>query len=111
MATITQLTRFDLARSELLTLSDIQDHVLSCGRGELWITIDGDRRDIILTPGETWRIESRVPVVISALRASTMSLLHPPAGASFKERILNLVNAVSRREFPPLAGFPSPTIR
>lgn len=111
MATITQETRFDLAKSELLTLSDIPEHVLSCGSGELWVTIDGDRRDIILAPGESWKIESRVPVVITALRASTLSLLHPQAGASRTARMANFMNGLSRWAFPPLASFPSQMIR
>ncbi|MCX7172950.1 MAG: DUF2917 domain-containing protein [Proteobacteria bacterium] len=106
-----QETRFDLAKSELFALSDIQDHVLSCGSGELWITVDGDRRDIILAPGESLRIESRVPVVITALRASTLNLLHPQAAASWKARMFGVLNALSRWKFPPLASFPSPMIR
>lgn len=35
--------------------------------GSLWITQHGDRRDIILEPGETFRIESNSPVLIGAL--------------------------------------------
>lgn len=111
MATITQETRFDLAKSELITLSEIPDHVLNCKRGELWITVDGDRRDIILAPGESWRIESRETVVITALKASTLNVAHCQAYAPRMAGARSLLVSLLQWEVPPLSSFPSPLIR
>jgi hypothetical protein len=111
MATITQETRFDLLKSELVTLSDARGHVLDCESGELWITLDGDSRDIILGPGQGYRIESDKPVLVSALKSSSLKLRHcqcfGPRAAGAKSLLVSLLNW----EFPPLAAFPSPLIR
>lgn len=74
MATITQHTCFELALRELVTLADARGHVLACESGELWITIDGDGRDIILGPGQSHRIGTAAPVVVSAVRPATLSV-------------------------------------
>lgn len=111
MATLTQETCFDLAKSELITLTEIQDHVLSCSSGELWITVEGDSQDIILAPGQQWQATSRRPVVISALKASALNVAYRedftprrPGTGSMLVSLLNL-------KFPPLAEFSSTLIR
>jgi hypothetical protein len=107
MATITQETRFELARRELVTLADARDQVLTCDSGELWITVDGDRRDIILGPGESYRIERAAPVVVSATRAATLTVAHTQAFAPRGSMLASLLNW----RFPPLAAFASALIR
>ncbi len=74
MATVVQETRFDLLKNELVTLSGARGHVLDCLGGMAWVTLDGDSRDVILGPGETFRIESDAPVVVSALKPSALKL-------------------------------------
>jgi len=111
MATITQEIRFDLGKNELVKLSDARDEVLNCTGGELWVTIDGDRRDIILTPGERWRIETPAPVVIMALKASTLTVAHRQASRPRLANVRDHLVALLRWRCPPLAAFPSPLIR
>lgn len=113
MATITQETRFDLARNELVRLTNARDQTLNCTGGELWITIDGDRRDIILTAGERWRIETRAPVLIMALKASTstLAMANRQATRPCLADVRNRLAALLRWRCPPLAAFPCPTIR
>jgi hypothetical protein len=112
MATITQETRLDLARHELVTVSDAREHTLRCNTGELWITLDQDQRDIILGAGETWRIDNNGPVAISALRDSTLSLCRrQPFGDRVMGRARNVLVSLLNWEFPPLASFPSTLIR
>ncbi len=42
---------------------------LSVVRGQAWITIDGDPRDIVLEPGSQFVVDSDQPVLIYALNA------------------------------------------
>ena len=35
-------------------------------RGELWITVDGEARDVVLQPGDCFAFADRTPAVISA---------------------------------------------
>jgi hypothetical protein len=111
MATITQETCFDLLKNELVTLSAARGHALDCLGGEAWITLDGDSRDVIVGPGQTYDIESDAPVVVSALKPSTLKLRRRqcfgPRAAGARSLLVSLLNW----EFPPLAAFPSPLIR
>lgn len=77
MARIVQETRFELADRELLALERVEGHVLACRSGELWITLDGSQEDIILGPGQSWRVTSNAPVVVSALQPSLLVTTHP----------------------------------
>ncbi|MCZ7654738.1 MAG: DUF2917 domain-containing protein [Rhodocyclaceae bacterium] len=72
MAKIVQETRIEMAARELLALGCIGDHELACNSGELWITVDGMQEDIILGPGERWRVTGNTPVVVSALKPSLL---------------------------------------
>lgn len=105
MALITQVTRCELSRRELLTLADVEDHVVACESGELWITLDGDRRDVLLAAGERWRVPGKESVVVSALQASVFRV-ERPAAVETGLPLFRLGHA-----FPPLALFPSPLIR
>lgn len=111
MATLVQDTRFELAGRELVVLSEARDHELLCHDGELWITFDGDRRDLILGPGQSHRIDSRAPVVVSALKASTVSVRYAQPGDARTRSGRRLLFSLLHWEFPPLAAFPSPLIR
>lgn len=111
MATITQETRFELFRDELITLSDAKNHVVSCNSGQLWITLDGERQDIILAPGETYRIDSAATVSISALQAATLEVRHQEAFGPRASGARRLLVSLLNWEFPALASFPSTLIR
>lgn len=112
MAVITQETRFDLAKHEAVTLTAARDHALRCDAGELWITVEGDRRDHILRPGDCLRVEWDAPVIVSALRDSTLKASHrAPFGARTMGHARKVLVSLLNWEFPPLASFPSTMIR
>lgn len=106
MALITQVTRCELARRELLSIADARGDLIRCSTGELWITLDGDRRDVVLPAGASWRVEGDGPVVVSALQPSAFSVERHQAAFTTGLPPFRL-----GRGFPPLALFPSPLIR
>lgn len=106
MAQITQVTHCELARRELLSISDARGDLICCNTGELWITVDGDRRDVVLPAGASWRIEGDGAVVVSALQPSAFSVERHEAPVATGLPLFRL-----GRAFPPLALFPSPLIR
>lgn len=112
MAIITQETRFDLTKHEAVTLTAARDHLLRCDSGELWITVEGDRRDHILGPGDRLRVDRDVPVIVSALKDSVLQACHrTPFGARTMGRARSVLVSLLNWEFPPLASFPSTMIR
>ncbi len=49
---------------------------VECLHGSLWLTIDGDRRDIVLEPGQGFTLERRdAGVIVSALDSSAFLVL------------------------------------
>lgn len=59
-----------LLRRELFTLDPERELQLSCLDGVLWITIEGDIRDHVLTPGDGLPLPAGGRVVIQAIRDS-----------------------------------------
>ena len=49
--------------------------------GALWVTIDNDRRDIILSGGEGFRVDDSGDALISALDDARFVLLDPVAAS------------------------------
>lgn len=72
---------FDIGTRDALSLWDAQGSELTACRGSIWITQTGDRRDIVLAPGESILIERPGHVVVSALDASARVFMRRPAPA------------------------------
>lgn len=114
MAEITQETRYQLARRELLALEHAEGHLLACASGELWITVPGRQEDIILKAGESWRVDAAGAVVASALQPSLLVATHPQAAGPriatrpMAESILLLLQRWKHR---PLASYSSTQLR
>lgn len=56
-----------LARRDVLRLGDACGLQLASAGGTLWVTVDGETRDIVLRPGESVRIASHADTVVSPL--------------------------------------------
>jgi hypothetical protein len=50
-------------------LRDALNTRLTSLRGVAWITVDGDRRDIVLEPGDTFVVDSDQQVLVHALHS------------------------------------------
>lgn len=90
MNDIRQVRHIQIGLRELLVIDDARDQLLTCESGELWITQDGDRRDLILPAGQSWRIDRSGPLVLSAFKPAVATL-----------------DMAKRWRFPPLASFPA----
>lgn len=67
MLTDTPRTRLLLQRGQTSRLPEAHAACLRSAAGTLWITIDHDRRDIVLEPGQCFTVQSGEAVTISAL--------------------------------------------
>ena len=64
-----------LARRQAVTLTQAKGSEIRCLRGSLWITQDGDPRDIVLEAGESFTVDRRGPAIVWALRASSVEMV------------------------------------
>jgi hypothetical protein len=106
-----QAQRTSLAKRELVVIEDAGEHLLRCETGELWLTFDGDRRDVILTAGKSWAVTRRGPVVISAFEPSVLAVTHRPSCqptcAPSHQGAESILHLIRRWRFPALASFPA----
>lgn len=54
-----------LANDEVISLDRIGGRTLRCTSGRLWVTIEGDSKDYLLTPNQTVAIPTLGRVVVS----------------------------------------------
>jgi hypothetical protein len=52
-------------------------HRIECLSGALWITHDGDRRDITLSAGERHVVDRDAPLLVFALEAAVFRIVAP----------------------------------
>jgi hypothetical protein len=77
----TRKARVPLSVGKLARLANACNTRLTCLRGQAWITIDGESRDIVLEPGQQFVIDSNRRVVIHPLRAGKLMELEIDASA------------------------------
>jgi len=55
-----------LAKNQVLALPSAEGACVTSDAGIVWITQDGDPRDIVLAPGETFCLERGTPTLVQA---------------------------------------------
>ena len=86
----------NLERSQTVELLDAADAVAAVTAGCLWVTMDGDQRDIVLRAGDRWTVERNGRTLIHAHVPSTVRLTMPRSrvAPSIRKRVMS---AVQRR--------------
>lgn len=73
--------RLDLCRNQLVRLTDARGTRVDCVAGSVWITVDGELRDVVLSPGGSFVVDSRAPVLVHAVDDATTVALQAPRSA------------------------------
>lgn len=68
MDTVMHDGRRTMQQRQVVRLGDASGLRVACEQGTLWITIDGELRDIVLEPGEGVTIASHADTLVQALR-------------------------------------------
>lgn len=68
--------RLGLESEQLTRLTDACGTRIDCLHGTAWITVDGDLRDIVLSPGESFVVDARAPVIVHAIFGPATVALH-----------------------------------
>src|SRR5262245_15021651 len=88
-----QLTQanFALDARRMMALTDAEGAEVKVLTGQVWLTTDGDRRDIFLAPGEAHSIERPGLTVINAVEASVVHVEPPQPRPAWWRRWLTAV--------------------
>ena len=68
-----QRAQLNLADDEVVRLHDACDSRLEVTQGFVWVTVEGDRNDVVLASGESLLIDSRDVVTVSAIRGAAVA--------------------------------------
>lgn len=71
-----------LPRTQLFDIPRAAGLRLQCHEGCLWITLDGDSRDIVLQPGESFVVAEPRRALIYALEPSRLGVVRPGAASA-----------------------------
>jgi hypothetical protein len=77
----TPRARLDLAKHEAAQLQNACHTRLKCLDGTAWVTMDNDRRDIVLSRGDSFVVDSGERVIVSALGSGTIIDVFPQGRA------------------------------
>ena len=72
------LSGVTLAKNQIRRIDNAIGAQIHCLHGNLWLTQDGDPRDIILQPGDEHRFERDAVTYVSALSDASFLLLRGP---------------------------------
>ena len=69
-----QAVQVDLPAGVILTLPDAAGLGVECRSGSVWLTLDDDPRDIVLSPGERFVADVHRRALVSALTPSSIAV-------------------------------------
>ena len=82
----TALTWLDLRRDLFTRLKDACGTRIDCLDGSAWITVDNDVRDVVLSHGESFVVDSRARVIVHAILGPATVALRARASACPRPR-------------------------
>jgi hypothetical protein len=68
-----------LAPGQLLNLDHAAGVRIVSQTGTVWVTQDGDPRDIVLSAGDAFELDRATPVIVQAIEASIVTIAEPAA--------------------------------
>ncbi len=64
-----------LERNKVVKMRGAIGHTVVCHSGSVWVTQDGDARDVILRAGETFTFDRDGPALLQAFEPSAISIV------------------------------------
>jgi len=92
-----------LDRGRMLHLDQAEGTRVINQHGVLWITQDGDPRDVVLRAGESFDLDRGTPTIVQALETATVLILEPmaPRPRSVVGRVRRAAAAIRRYVMAP----------
>ena len=68
----------ELATNRILEIKQASGVTIECLEGSVWVTLDGEMRDVILAAGHSFNVDRNQRTLIQALDTARVRLIHPP---------------------------------
>lgn len=63
-----------IGKGSIVAIPRPAGRVVACGHGSLWITHDGDPRDVVISSGESYASDSTSRMLVYGLEASSVTM-------------------------------------
>ena len=83
---VSTCTRLDLQRDRIVRLTGVRGQRIESLDGFAWITVDGELRDVVLSPGRSFVVDSRSPLTVHAIHGPATIALRAQAQAPVRAR-------------------------
>ena len=80
MPATTPCTRLDLQRDRIVRLTGVRGLRIDSLAGYAWVTVDGEQRDVVLSPGRSFAVTSRAPITVHAIHGPATVAVRAQAG-------------------------------
>lgn len=67
----------EIARNKILDIKKALGVTIECLEGSVWVTLDGDRRDVILDAGQAFNVDRKQRTLIQAMDTARVRLIQP----------------------------------
>ncbi|MCE9641403.1 MAG: DUF2917 domain-containing protein [Betaproteobacteria bacterium] len=81
-----------MARFEGLALRDAGGSTVICESGSIWLTMEGDSRDIVLEPGDSFTVARAGLTLLAAQQPSVVQVRAPKQAPSWWDRFVNFID-------------------
>ena len=78
---------YQLERYGGLALSDIRGRVVTCVSGSVWMTMEGDLRDVVLAPGNSFVVDRDGMTLHAAQAPSVVEVVAQNEPRTWRDRI------------------------
>ena len=95
-----QTFQLELPAHTLLTLPDAAGLGIECSSGSVWVTLDHDPRDIVLSAGERYEADVHRRALVSALEPSSITVSQGQLVARSRGANARVCLEVPRRPIP-----------
>ena len=68
----------EMAKNKILEIKQAMGVTIECLEGSVWVTLDGDMRDVILDAGHAFKVDRKQLTLIQALDTARVRLIQPP---------------------------------
>ena len=97
MNTLDNVAQVELQKGQTMRLEHGSASRIVCCEGSLWLTRDGDIRDVVLRQGQCLRFEGTRDVLVSAFEPARFSVRRNRASLSRRRSLAFWISWISRK--------------
>lgn|SRR5574340_1813911 len=97
----------DLPRRRTLELCDAAGVRVADLSGSVWITLDGDTRDVVLGPGQSFDIDRGGVALVHATADARLEIMHGEGKPEMRGRVRRWLAERARLHYGPLLRIPA----